>query len=123
VRVIRALRELGVGAVAVYSEVDRDAPHVRLADDAYLLGRARPPRATWTPSASWPPPRRGRPRRSTRATASWPRTPTSRRAASRTGLVFIGPPASAIAAMGSKIRARELMAAAGVPIVPGGTEP
>ena len=46
IRVARALRELGIGSVAVYSEIERDAPHVREADEAFLLGRRSPPRAT-----------------------------------------------------------------------------
>ena len=61
------------------------------------------------------------PRRSTPGTGSWPRTPSSRPACEEAGVVFIGPPASAIEAMGSKTRARELMSEAGVPIVPGTT--
>ena len=43
IRVARALREMGIGSVAVYSEIERDAPHVREADEALLLGPARPP--------------------------------------------------------------------------------
>ena len=46
VRVIRALKEMGIGSVAVYSEVDRDAPHVEMADESYLLGPGPRPRAT-----------------------------------------------------------------------------
>ncbi len=63
------------------------------------------------------------PRPCTRATASWPRTPRSRARLEDAGVTFIGPPASAIDAMGSKTKARELMQDAGVPIVPGTTEP
>ncbi len=122
-RIIRACEELGIATVAVYSELDRDAPHVRRADEAYLLG---------------PGP----------ASESYLATPRLLDAVERSGaeavhpgygflaenagfaatleqhgLTFIGPPASAIEAMGSKTHARELMQAAGVPIVPGTTEP
>ena len=124
VRVIRALEELGIASVAVYSEIDRDALHVQRADEAYLLGRAdggrELPERRQDPRglAASPAPRRCIP-----ATASWPRTPPFARACEEAGIVFIGPPASAIEAMGSKTRARELMQEAGVPIVPGTTEP
>ena len=110
VRVIRALDELGIASVAVYSELDRDALHVRRADEAYLLGGAAGGREL--PQRREDPRGRARgraPRRSTPATASWPRTRPSRAACEEAGIVFIGPPASAIEAMGSKTRARELM--------------
>ena len=120
IRVMRTLKEMGIASVGVYSEADRDAPARREADEAYLLGPAGAGRELPERRAAA---RGGRarpaPRRSTPATASWPRTPTSPRPARRPGSSFIGPPASAIEAMGSKTRARELMAEAGVPIVPG----
>ena len=82
--------------------------------------RARRPRATSTSTKILEVmPRVAAPRPSTPATASWPRTRRSRRRCEDAGITFIGPPASAIEAMGSKTRARELMKAAGVPIVPG----
>ncbi|HEX2702312.1 MAG TPA: acetyl-CoA carboxylase biotin carboxylase subunit [Solirubrobacteraceae bacterium] len=123
VRVIRALEELGVESVAVYSELDREALHVRRADSAYLLGGASPAESylniarilelAGESGAEAIHPGYGFLAESAAFAA----------ACEAAGIVFIGPPASAIEAMGSKTRARELMAAAGVPIVPGTTAP
>jgi acetyl-CoA/propionyl-CoA/long-chain acyl-CoA carboxylase, biotin carboxylase, biotin carboxyl carrier protein len=123
VRVIRALDELGIGSVAVYSEADRDAQHVRRASEAYLLGPGpaaesylRVDKLLEAIEASG-------------AEAVHPgygflaENAAFAQALEDAGVTFIGPPASAIEAMGSKTRARELMKAAGVPIVPGTTEP
>ncbi|HEY9367146.1 biotin carboxylase N-terminal domain-containing protein, partial [Streptomyces sp.] len=123
VRVIRTLRAMGVRSVAVYSDADADARHVREADTAVRLG---------------PPP----------ASESYLSVPALIEAARRTGaqavhpgygflaenagfaaacavagLAFIGPPASAISLMGDKIRAKETVKAAGVPVVPGAADP
>jgi acetyl-CoA carboxylase biotin carboxylase subunit len=120
-RIIRACRELGIEAVAVYSDADADAPHVRAADVAIAIGPAP-------------------------ATESYLKIPAILHAAARSGadavhpgygflseraafaeactsagLVFVGPPAAAIERMGSKIGARALMERAGVPVVPGRT--
>ena len=124
VRIVRALDELGVASVAVYSELDRDAPHVTRADEAYNLGDG--PAARELPERREDPRRRRRapaPRRSTPATGSSPRTHRSRAACEEAGVVFIGPPAERDRGDGLEDRARELMQAAGVPIVPGTTEP
>ena len=123
IRVIRTLDELGVGSVAVYSEPDRDAPHVRRAGEAYLLG---PGPATESYLRST---RSSRSREQSGAEAIHPgygflaENAAFARACEEAGIVFIGPPASAIDAMGSKTKARELMRDAGVPIVPGTTDP
>ena len=122
VRIIRALEELGIASVAVYSELDRDAVHVARADEAYLLGPAEP-------SASYLNVARilevaGE----SGAQAVHPgygflaENAGFAAACEEAGIVFIGPPSSAIEAMGTKTGARSLMAAAGVPIVPGTTE-
>jgi acetyl-CoA/propionyl-CoA carboxylase, biotin carboxylase, biotin carboxyl carrier protein len=123
VRVIRALEELGIASVAVYSELDRDAVHTKRADEAHLLGGP-------TPAESYLNiPRIIEVARGSGAEAIHPgygflaENAGFARACEDQGIVFIGPSAEAIDAMGSKTRARELMAAAGVPIVPGTTEP
>ncbi len=123
IRVFRTLREMGIGAVAVYSEGDRDALHVAYADESFLLGP--------TPAAE-----------------SYLHVERILEAAARTGaqaihpgygflaenagfaqavedagLVWIGPPPAAIELMGSKTAARTAMQNAGVPIIPGTTDP
>ncbi len=123
VRIMRALDELGIESVAVYSEIDRDALHVRRAGSAYLLGGAAPAESYLNIA------RILEVAHESGAQAIHPgygflaENAAFATACEQEGIVFIGPPASAIEAMGSKTRARELMAAAGVPIVPGTTKP
>ena len=122
IRVIRACKELGIASVAVYSELDRDALHVQAADEAYLLGPG--PAAESYLKVEKIMEVIGE----SGAEAVHPgygflaENAPFARACEEAGIVFIGPPASAIDAMGSKTRARELMQAAGVPIVPGTTD-
>jgi acetyl-CoA/propionyl-CoA carboxylase, biotin carboxylase, biotin carboxyl carrier protein len=123
IRVIRALRELGIASVAVYSELDRTALHVQRADEAYLLGGPTAAESYLNVE------RILEVCRESGAQAVHPgygflaENAPFAQACEDAGIVFIGPPAAAIEAMGSKTRARELMKAAGVPIVPGTTEP
>ena len=122
IRVFRACRELGIGTVAVYSEADAGAPHVRYADEAVLLGAAAPSESYLNiPKLIDAATRTG-------AQAIHPgygflaESAPFATAVIEAGLTWIGPPPSAIDAMGSKINSRVLMAAANVPIVPGTTE-
>jgi 3-methylcrotonyl-CoA carboxylase alpha subunit len=118
-RIMATATRLGIRTVAVYSEADADSRHVQLADEAILIG---------------PPPARDSYLRADKIIAAAQRSGARAihpgygflaenaefaRACREAGLVFIGPPAGAIAAMGDKSRAKQLMATAGVPLVPG----
>ena len=123
VRVIRALDELGIASVAVYSEADRDAQHVKRAGEAYLLGPGPAAESYLNVDKIL------EVIEASGAEAVHPgygflaENAAFAKRLEEAGITFIGPPASAIEAMGSKTRARELMQKAGVPIVPGTTEP
>jgi acetyl-CoA/propionyl-CoA carboxylase biotin carboxyl carrier protein len=123
IRIIRALEEMDIASVAVYSEADRDALHVARADEAYLLGPA-PAAESYLKIE-----RILEVCRESGAEAVHPgygflaENAAFAKALEDAGIVFIGPPASAIDAMGSKTNARDLMKKAGVPIIPGTTEP
>ncbi len=123
VRIMRALRELSVGAVAVYSELDRNAPHVERADEAYNLGDGPASENYLNVEKILDAAARAGAEAIHPGYGFLAENAPFAEACERAGVVFIGPPASAIEAMGSKTRARELMQAAGVPIVPGTTEP
>ena len=121
-RVIRACQELGVRTVAVYSEADAQAPHVRAADEAVLLGPAPSSQSYLVGERIVEAARR------TGAEAIHPgygflsEREWFARVVRDAGLVFVGPPPEAIAALGSKTAARQLAIAADVPVVPGTTE-
>ncbi|MFD6246033.1 ATP-binding protein [Streptomyces roseolus] len=123
VRVIRTLRALGVRSVAVYSDADADARHVREADTAVRIGPAAASESYLSVPALLDAARR------TGAQAVHPgygflaENAAFARACAEAGLVFIGPSAEAIALMGDKIRAKETVKAAGVPVVPGDADP
>jgi acetyl-CoA/propionyl-CoA carboxylase, biotin carboxylase, biotin carboxyl carrier protein len=123
VRVIRALEELDIAAVAVYSELDRDALHVRRAGEAYLLGGPTAAESYLNVEKILEVAREAGAEAIHPGYGFLAENAAFARACDEAGIVFIGPPASAIDAMGSKTRARELMRDAGVPIVPGTTEP
>ncbi|MEU4625677.1 biotin carboxylase N-terminal domain-containing protein [Actinoplanes sp. NPDC023801] len=119
VRVIRTLRRLGIRSVAVYSDADRDAPHVTAADIAVRIGPAPAAQSYLKIDAIIAA------ARDTGAQAVHPgygflsENTAFAAACEAAGLTFIGPPAAAIDAMGDKIRAKQTVAKAGVPVVPG----
>jgi acetyl-CoA/propionyl-CoA carboxylase, biotin carboxylase, biotin carboxyl carrier protein len=123
VRIVRALEELGIASVAVYSELDRDAPHVRRAGEAYNLGEGPAAENYLSIEKILEVARRAGAEAIHPGYGFLAENAPFAQACEDAGIVFIGPPASAIEAMGSKTRARELMQQAGVPIVPGTTEP
>ncbi|HTR89591.1 MAG TPA: acetyl-CoA carboxylase biotin carboxylase subunit [Solirubrobacteraceae bacterium] len=123
VRIARALEEMGIASVAVYSELDRGAPHVRRADEAYNLGEGPAAENYLHIEKILDAARRSGAQAIHPGYGFLAENAPFAAACEEAGVVFIGPPASAIEAMGSKTRARELMKAAGVPIVPGTTEP
>ncbi len=118
-RVMRSARKLGLGVVAVYSEADRDALHVRQADQAVRIGEALPAQSYLNIQAIIAA------ARASGAEAIHPgygflaENEEFARACKDAGLVFIGPSPQAIEAMGNKAGAKEIMKKAGVPIVPG----
>ncbi len=120
-RIVRACRERGIESIAVYSEADRRAPHVRAADRAVLLGPAPAPESYLSIPALLAA------ARCAGATAVHPgygflaESPAFAAACAEAGLLFVGPPAPVLARLGSKIEARQAMAAVGVPVVPGAT--
>ncbi len=118
IRIARACREMGIATVAIHSEADRDAPHVRAADEARCVGPAPSQESYLNIAAILAA------AGATRADAIHPgygflsESARFAQAVHDAGMTFIGPGAPAIAAMGDKTRARDLVAAAGVPVVP-----
>ena len=120
-RIVRACREMGIESIAVFSQADAAAPHVLAADRAIAIGPAPAPQSYLSIRAILDAARQ------TGADAVHPgygflsENAAFARACGDAGLTFVGPPADAIERMGSKIEARRLVSAAGVPVVPGET--
>ena len=123
VRIFRTLRELGIGTVAVYSEADRDALHVEAADDAYLIGPGPAAESYLAGERILDTARRSGAEAIHPGYGFLAENAAFARLCEEADVTWIGPPSSAIELMGSKTEARAAMRAAGVPIIPGGTEP
>jgi acetyl-CoA carboxylase biotin carboxylase subunit len=119
VRVTRTLREMGIGAVAVYSDADRASLHVRVADEAYPIGPAPAGESYLRVDKIVAVAKQAGCDAIHPGYGFLSENPLLPEACERAGIAFIGPPPSAMRAMGSKTAARDKMSAAGVPIVPG----
>ncbi len=122
VRIIRTAREMGIETVAVYSDVDRGALHVELADEACALGAAAPSQSYLNVEKLIDCARRSGAEAIHPGYGFLAENAAFARSVVEAGLTWIGPHADAIDAMGDKLRARHLMHKAHVPIVPGATE-
>ena len=118
-RIIATARRLGIGTVAVYSDADRDALHVRLADQAIHIGEAPANRSYLLGERILDAARRSGAEAIHPGYGFLSENAGFAAACEAAGITFIGPPAAAIEAMGSKARAKAIMGDAGVPLIPG----
>ena len=122
IRVMRSAKELGCATVAVYSDVDRDALHVRYADEAYHLGAASPSQSYLNAEKLLGVAQRAGADAIHPGYGFFAENAGFARRVIAAGITWIGPHPDAIDAMGDKIRSRQAMIAANVPVVPGGTD-
>jgi acetyl-CoA/propionyl-CoA carboxylase biotin carboxyl carrier protein len=123
IRIFRTLRELGIGAVGVYSEGDRAALHVAYADESFLLGPTPASESYLAVERILDAAQRGGAQAVHPGYGFLAENAAFARAVEDAGLVWIGPPPAAIELMGNKTAARTAMQEAGVPIIPGTTDP
>ena len=119
VRVMRTARRLGLRCIAVYSDADRHAMHVALADEAYRIGPAPAAESYLNMAAILAAAQQSGAQALHPGYGFLSENPAFVEACEAAGIVFVGPPASAIRAMGLKDAAKRLMVDAGVPVVPG----
>jgi acetyl-CoA/propionyl-CoA carboxylase biotin carboxyl carrier protein len=123
VRVCRTLRELEIASVAIYSEADRGSLHVSMADEAYLVGPGTPAESYLSQERILDAAKRAGAQAVHPGYGFLAENADFARGVEDAGLTWIGPPPEAMELMGSKVAARHTMRAAGVPIIPGTTEP
>jgi len=123
VRIIRACREMGIAVVAVYSEADRGALHVRLADEAYLLGPSPSAQSYLSIERIIDAARRSNAEAVHPGYGFLSENASFAKACEEASLVFIGPSPKSIALMGSKVESRKAVAKFGVPMIPGTMDP
>ncbi|NCV09767.1 MAG: carbamoyl phosphate synthase, partial [Actinobacteria bacterium] len=122
VRVIRTAREMGIATVAVYSELDRNALHVRLADEAYALGGETAAQSYLNTEAILDAIRKSGADAVHPGYGFFSENADFAKAITEMGVAFIGPPPAAIIEMGDKVSSRKAALRGGAPIVPGTTE-
>jgi acetyl-CoA/propionyl-CoA/long-chain acyl-CoA carboxylase, biotin carboxylase, biotin carboxyl carrier protein len=123
VRICRTLRELEIASVAIYSEADRGSLHVSMADEAYLVGPGAPAESYLSQERILDAAKRAGAKAVHPGYGFLAENADFARGVEDAGLTWIGPPPEAMELMGSKVAARQTMRAAGVPIIPGTTEP
>lgn len=119
VRIIRACREMGIKAVAVFSEIDRKALHVRLADEAYFIGPSPSSESYLVMEKLIQVARKSKAEAVHPGYGFLAENPKFAKMVEDEGLVFLGPPSTAIELLGDKMKARKTISQSGVPIVPG----